>query len=57
MADTERSVLNLTVGFITALFIIKSIRILRPSSAVSMSVGQPYVNQCTSCGNKTLTLQ
>lgn len=37
MADTERSLLYVTLGFLGALFIMKSVRVLRPASASSMS--------------------
>ncbi len=54
MVDTERSLLYMGIGFIGALFIMKSIRVLRPASASSMfniSPNQLYNSGCTSCRN------
>lgn len=52
MADTERSLLYVGIAFISALFIMKSFRVLRPASAANMSSslsGHTLNLGCRSC--------
>jgi hypothetical protein len=48
----SEDVLNMTVGFLAALFIMKSVRMLRPASAHDMSGMQS--TGCTSCNKSRL---
>lgn len=45
-------VMFLAIGFITTLFIMKSVRILRPSSAHDMSSIQTMKSGCASCNGR-----
>ncbi len=59
MVDTERSLLYAGLGFIGALFIMKSVRALRPASASSMfssSTNQSHNFRCSSCRDKSLSI-